>query len=102
VTCDDSNACTQDTCDAATGQCSHATISCDDNDPCTVDACDSAAGCSYTPMVCDDGSDCTHDTCSPGAGGCVFEPVPDGTVCDDGDPGTSGDVCNNGTCIGGS
>jgi hypothetical protein len=51
-------------------------------------------------MVCDDGNVCTHDTCRPDAGGCVFDPVADGTICDDGDPNTNNDVCSNGTCLG--
>ncbi len=46
--CDDGNACTDDSCDPATG-CQHATVSCDDSDPCTADSCFPSTGCVHIP-----------------------------------------------------
>ncbi|HOH29712.1 MAG TPA: hypothetical protein PLC40_08570, partial [Candidatus Hydrogenedentes bacterium] len=43
--CDDSNACTEDSCDPLTGDCAHTAINCDDGNPCTTDSCDPATGC---------------------------------------------------------
>jgi Dictyostelium (slime mold) repeat len=73
VSCDDSNACTDDSCDPATG-CVHTPISCDDSDICTTDTCDPATGCVHTPISCDDSDICTTDTCDP-ATGCVHTPI---------------------------
>ena len=57
--CNDSNACTTDTCDA--GACAHAAISgcvpcttaadCNDSNACTTDSCDAGA-CAHTLAVC--------------------------------------------------
>jgi hypothetical protein len=44
--CDDSNACTQDVCNAD-GSCSHPEIACNDQDACTLDTCVPATGCAY-------------------------------------------------------
>jgi hypothetical protein len=49
---------------------------CDDSNPCTDDSCDPATGCSSTANAapCDDGSTCTvGDTCQGGA--CVGDPI---------------------------
>jgi cysteine-rich repeat protein len=50
--CDDSDACTDDSCDPGTG-CLNAdnTASCDDNDPCTAESCDELTGCGHAPIV---------------------------------------------------
>ncbi len=76
--CNDSNACTTDTCNTATGQCSNPAIVCDDNDACNgLESCDTATGCvAGTPLVCNDGQFCTLDSCNT-ATGCVFAPNPD-------------------------
>ncbi len=118
--CDDSNPCTLDTCDPATGQC-HSTpvpdgqpcddnnlctignicqsgvcgtpVVCNDGNPCTADTCDPATGaCTSQPLACDDGNPCTTDSCDPSTGQCVFTPTP-GAVCNDGNLCTIGDVC---------
>jgi hypothetical protein len=71
--CDDANACTTDSCDPATGQCSNVAKSCDDADACTADSCDPATGtCSNVPKTCNDNDTCTDDTCDPATGDCVF------------------------------
>jgi len=76
--CNDSNACTTDTCNTLTGQCSNTSIVCDDNDACNgLETCNTATGCvAGTPLVCDDGQFCTLDSCNT-ASGCVFAPNPD-------------------------
>ena len=65
--CDDGNACTDDSCDPATGLCVNTpNIDCDDGDACTDDSCDPATGlCVNTPNYdCDDGDACTDDSLS--------------------------------------
>jgi len=116
VTCDDSNVCTTDSCDVATG-CKFAPLdgtscgagkrcelgictslctvgaSCDDGDACTTgETFNSACACTGTSISCDDGSVCTTDSCSSSSG-CVFAPVADGTGCG------SGKVCDGGACV---
>ena len=49
VSCDDSDTCTADNCDALNG-CSHATVVCNDSIACTTEICDSALGCVFTPI----------------------------------------------------
>jgi len=69
--CDvDASVCTEDTCDGA-GSCMAGTpLSCDDSNACTDDlGCDPVGGCQFTNNVstCDDGISCTTaDTCSAG------------------------------------
>ena len=43
VSCDDDNACTEDSCDTDTG-CVYEEVSCDDEDACTDDSCDAKGG----------------------------------------------------------
>jgi len=126
VDCDDSNLCTNDTCDPADG-CQSAPIICDDEDLCTVDICNPSDGqCTGTPIDCGALGVCLPGTglcdfpcdgfaCDPSdqcheAGNCVLsgglpecidgDPLADGTSCDDGDAGTSDDVCTGGVCAG--
>jgi hypothetical protein len=56
-TCDDGNACTNDSCDGGTGDCVHiaasTTTACDDDDLCTTaDACDGNGQCAGGKKVC--------------------------------------------------
>jgi hypothetical protein len=94
--CNDSNACTMDSCNLATNECVNTDISasCDDGNACTEDSCAPATGCVNTDISasCDDGEECTVDSCAP-ATGCGSDPVTDGTPCDGGDG-----ACNGGTC----
>ena len=97
--CDDDDVCTDDSCDAATGECAHAnnTADCDDGDACTSDdACDAGVCAAGTPKDCDDGEACTDDSCDPADGTCKL--VANTATCDDGDACTSGDVCGGGSC----
>ena len=90
VDCDDSDACTTDTCSG--GFCSNTPINCDDSDACTIDSC--AGGvCSNDPIDCDDGDACNGtETC---AGGACQPGTP--IDCDDSDACTA-DSCAGGAC----
>jgi len=84
ISCDDGNACTEDTCDPVSG-CVHTPIGCDDGQICTIDACVPATGlCTHTPTNCDDGNACTADSCIQGlaalAPACIVPDNGGGTV----------------------
>jgi len=127
--CSDGDACTDDACDPATGAClGHTPKNCDDGNPCTADSCDPALGCAHTlnanpcddhnactandhcsngsclgtpAVTCpDDGNACTLDECDPATGACVH-PNSFGS-CNDGNPCTVSDFCQNGSCHSGS
>lgn len=55
-------------------------------------------------VTCDPSHDtqCVKNTCDPSTGQCSLQPLPNFTGCDDGLYCTSGDSCQNGTCVGGS
>lgn len=110
--CDDNDACTDDSCDSASG-CVNAAVDCSDGDNCTTDTCDPADGCVNTAIDCDDGVACTDDTCDAGVcantdncaagsacnedtGECVL-PCDNAEDCDDADDCTD-DACVNGAC----
>lgn len=93
--CDDGASCTDDSCDAVTGECVYAS-NCDDNDQCTTDTCEGSPGdCVFTANnnVCDDGNTCTsNDICTGGScGGMLLD-------CDDNDQCTA-DSCADGSCV---
>ena len=104
--CNDSEACTKDTCDPKNGQCTYAAaqLSCTDGDVCTAgDACgpDPKTG-KHTCLpgsanFCDDSNPCTTDTCDP-IKGCANLLQPGASVaCYGGDPKTKGvGVCKDG------
>ncbi len=95
--CDDSNVCTTDSCDPATG-CVHGLnqAPCDDANVCTtVDQCHLGECLGQGTLVCDDKNPCTNDACLP-ASGCSF--APNQMACDDNNPCTTGDQCSNGQC----
>ena len=122
--CDDGNACTLgDHC--SNGQCvTGGNAACNDDSVCTNDNCDAAVGCVYTfnnapcnddnactlkdncllgecvgsgSLTCEDSNLCTNDACDPAAG-CEF--IPNTAVCDDLNPCTTTDQCQDGTCVG--
>jgi hypothetical protein len=105
-TCDDANDCTVDSCDAIASTCvNDATgtdgASCEDGEFCfTGDTC--AAGvCNGTISTCGGtGDQCNTGTCDSLNRTCAPVPFPNGTPCDDGDPGTAGDQCVFGNCTG--
>ncbi len=116
LTCDDSNECTSDTCDPASGcgflpvaagticssgmcdgngscvQCLE-DLHCDDGDACNgLEAC-SAQVCTNGPSPnCDDSNECTADTCDTGTG-CANTPLASGAAC------TVGVCDGNGNCV---
>ena len=77
---------------------------CDDSIACTVDSCEPGLGCQHLP---DDGA-CPGDVCSVGAcsveTGCWLSPdeAKEGTGCDDGNLCTFESTCSAGVCAGGS
>ncbi len=99
--CDDHSDCTSgDTC--TNGTCMGFTVACNDGNACTADSCNAACTgvanpCVNAPITCNDSNPCTDDSCNPGSG-CVF--TPNTAACDDGNPCTSGDTCGGGTCTG--
>ncbi|NMB75069.1 MAG: lamin tail domain-containing protein [Myxococcales bacterium] len=103
-TCDDGNACTDDSCQVGTG-CIHQDHErpCDDGDLCTLSDRCQAGQCRGTARDCQafDGP-CAVGTCDPATGQCRAENLADGTSCDDHDPCTRGDTCQNGLCTSGS
>ena len=89
INCDDTNACTTDSCDPKTGCKNEATQVgvCDDGNKCTAkDAC-AGGKCVGMPLNatvdCDDGEACTKDVCASPAKGCENKPA-DGEGCSDG------------------
>jgi DNA-binding beta-propeller fold protein YncE len=124
--CSDGDACTgADTC--AGGQCSGQAVSCDDSNPCTQDGCDAVTGCTTTPAsgpcedgdLCTSGEQCAGGKCSggvakscSGSGPCVISACQassgqctdklriDGTACSDGKACTVLDTCQKGACVG--
>jgi hypothetical protein len=127
--CNDSNACTIDTCSlgvcnfrpiAGCRSCS-ANADCSDGDACTTDTCGSLGTCQASvPVSCDDGNACTADSCNSFLGcqhtsascddgnactddSCVAgncQHVNNTASCTDGNLCTTGDVCAGGACAG--
>ncbi len=92
--CDDGKQCTQDNCDAKTGDCSWTGKAgpCEDGNFCTKgDACQGATCLPGAPTVCTDAEPCTEDGCDPKTG-CVYKAAPgaDAKACDG---VTSGGAC---------
>lgn len=86
--CDDTNVCTDDSCDPLLG-CVNANnaAACDDGNACTTaDACSLGACVGGAAPDCDDADACTDDSCDPGSG-CTN--VDNSASCDDGDPCTA-------------
>ena len=73
---------------------------CDDGQACTVrDFCDRGVCTGRGGPDCSDfDTPCTVGVCDDALGACRPEPVPNGTLCDDGDPCSVGDTCRRGLC----
>ena len=102
VICDEAteNPCTSNQCNGETGECEETPLSdhivCDDGDLCTQgDRC-VAGACLFKTTTCSDGNSCTVDNCDAGA--CSFEPVQNGTVCDDGIACNGESLCQAAVC----
>jgi len=100
--CDDGNGCTVDACQPATG-CTNTDDDgkgCEaDGNPCTVgDSCVQGACKTGKPLACDSGDVCTVGKCDPNNGKCVFADTD--KLCNDGDPCTLKDACDEGFCKG--
>jgi MYXO-CTERM domain-containing protein len=100
--CPDADACNgEETCQSGVCQ-AGAPLDCDDSDPCTQDTCNAASGCVHTDSSCDDGNPCTTDFCDQ-ENGCVNQDKPDGWECGDCKICSSGACaddpdCENGGC----
>ncbi|NUN12158.1 MAG: hypothetical protein HUU55_00825 [Myxococcales bacterium] len=71
---------------------------CSDGNACTTgDSCKNGQCRSGVAVVCLDGNLCTSDSCDPQTG-CQF--LPQTGPCDDFDPCTTQDQCQNGSCVG--
>ena len=102
IDCDDKNACTADSCDAASGTCTNenSTLPCDDGEVCTdKDTC-ADGKCLGSPKDCNDDNPCTDDSCNAKDGKCAHVNLADATACDDGSLCTSADACKGGSCSG--
>ena len=106
--CDDGNVCTEDVCTSTAGAGAdglgclykHVAAACDDGTVCTnIGACEQGACVNGSTVSCEDFNDCTTDSCDP-IKGCsnAFNHAP----CEDGDPLTTGDSCNQGACAAGT
>ncbi len=101
LNCNDSNLCTDDSCDPTTG-CLHGnnTLPCNDGNACTTnDACSGGRCVGGAGPNCDDGNLCTDDTCSPSTG-CAH--TNNTAPCNDGNACTTNDACSGGRCVGGA
>ena len=97
--------CAVGACDPATGTCEAQSAnggdSCDDGSLCTVeDHCD-AGGCVGAAVDCSDPSmPCSAGFCNPTSGECEYVPAPSGDDCDDANPCTVDDRCEDDQCVG--
>lgn len=82
------------------GECVGVARDCDDSNACTLDTCDPVAGCVHydASAVCNEGEEdpCRIPSCDPELG-CVFEFAPDETPCGPSNCTTS-HICIAGTC----
>ena len=101
--CEDGDPCSSDTCDPSLG-CVHgdAVGPCHDENPCTVgDTCVGGECVPGSPLSCAAPGDCQVGACDPQTGECVYQPLPAGTACSDGDACTSPDECKGSACASG-
>jgi len=99
ATCDDGDLCTQeDIC--VGGQCKGNSVACADSIACTIDTCDKAKGCVFLPKneKCNDNDPCVKIGCDLSEG-CTATGIKT-NVCDDSNPCTEKDQCDNGKCKG--
>ncbi len=99
-TCDDGNACTNDTCNPVSGcKQTNNTVSCA-SDGCFVGQVCSGGSCGGgTPKDCSDGNSCTSDFCD--FGNCAHGFLPNAATCTTGTDCVVGETCADGVCGGG-
>lgn len=90
------------TCDVASGECGVGPLetgtSCDDGIHCTInDGCTPEGTCEGEQDSCSDDDACTDDSCSEEEG---CSSTKNTAECDDGDPCTLKDTCDDGDCFG--
>jgi len=105
LTCSDSNVCTSDACNPASG-CVFDPVangtSCADPDTCNGgETCQAGVCTSGTPLDCNDSNVCTADTCTSPSG-CSSTPVTDGTSCADSNLCNGAETCQGGGCAPGT
>jgi len=108
-TCDDSNPCTTDICNASTSfQCSHVAVAngstCNDGNACTVgDSCQAGVCAAGTPRTCAASDQChAAGVCDAATGACSNPIKVDGSSCNDSNACTTGDQCLSGICTAGN
>lgn len=104
--CDDDNPCTLDLCDPEINACAHLPRT---GEPCEVpgDLCGRNATCAAVGqcvaedrVVCDPPPVCHYPAvCNGESGQCDYAPMPDGSLCDDGNKCTARAVCSSGVCL---
>jgi len=110
--CSDGNVCTVGDACVAGGVCAPGKQSvCNDSNACTADTCDAVKGCVYLPFEqsaaaqCDDGNPCTFGdvcakgACAPGKMVCECQTDLDCAAKDDGNLCDGSLVCKQGACI---
>jgi MYXO-CTERM domain-containing protein len=101
--CDDSNLCTADSCDAQNG-CGHQKLtgtSCADANKCNGDeVCNAGACAAGTALDCNDNNPCTADSCSA-VNGCI-NTKQNGTSCADANKCNGAEMCVTGSCTAGT
>lgn len=96
--------CNSAMCNPATGACVRTPVTpgatCDDGLRCTTtDTCNAAGLCGGIATDCSMSGDmCNTAMCDPATGGCARTPVPDGTLCNDGNACTT-ERCAGGSCV---
>ena len=119
--CDDGDPCTEDNCDAKSGECGKSDVDlcqCEKDADCASeedgDLCNGTLKCDTsgkankcvvdpnTVVSCDTSGDsaCLKTECGAKSGECVPKPVADGGKCDDGSVCTTTDACAKGLCVG--
>lgn len=101
VSCDDGNACTVDSCEAASGCVHDERICAPPTNPCLVPRCDSVLGCATSPAA--DGTACGSADCNNAhvciGGSCQLRPVPEGAACGEHSPCRPAGRCESHVCV---
>ncbi len=106
LVCPDGPGCTVPVCDGTTGACGTKSAfdgaPCEDGSKCTQGDYCLTGKCVSGYVNCTASDPCLTGACDVASGTCVFQPGPDGTACNDGNPCTVSDVCSGGKCLSGA